>query len=140
MATQITWTDSIGSATLANGKAVPADRFRHWTPEAPEVSSSEVPVGDGITQRFLFRRDYIAAFELPYLKSDKHATALRLKAHLLGGGEITVYVGDQSGHEYDCVLAPGTTPALVFEDATMLEFTFQCAVKHMSQSALVADY
>lgn len=140
MSARIEFTDDIGAATLTNGKGTGPDRFRGWSPDVNDIASSEVPVGDGVTQQFLFRRDYIAALELPFIGAASVTTALRLKAHLNGGGEVTVFLNDQSGHEYDCVVAPGTVATFRLEDPTNFEYVFACVLKHLSASPMVADY
>ena len=140
MASQIAFTDDVGAATLASPIPSPGDRFGEWTPDVIDVASVEVPLGDGVTQQFLHRRDYVVGFVIRNLTSAEHGVALRLKEWLLGGGEVAVTVGDTTGHEYDCVLQPGTVPTLAFVDARMIEFELRLQLKHVTDLPLIADY
>jgi len=140
MSSQIDFTDDVGAATLKSPIPSPGDRFGEWTPGVNEVASLEVPLGDGVTQKFLHRRDYVVSFIIRNLTSAEHSVALRLKQWLLAGGEVAVTVGDTSLHEYDCVLRPGAEPELTFVDPRQIEFEMRLQLKHVTDLPLIADY
>jgi voltage-gated potassium channel Kch len=125
----ITFTDATGTATLNSAWPSPANRFRGWTP-------FEVPFGDaahglGTGRRYLYeyRRDYGATFELPGIANTDLDIAMRLKAHLEGGGLVTLTTNDASSTVYTNIgIAPDTEVEIVFEDRAMLEYTVKLTV------------
>lgn len=139
--TQITFTDSIGAATLANAMPFPGNRFAEWTPRTRPVGESGVAQGTGATTLFVFRTDYGVSFELRHIPSIKVAgvaavdIADRLIVHLLRGGTCSVETGDVDANTYaTCGLMPGTTPELRLDDAGMLEFTLSLSLINLAGS------
>lgn len=141
MPTTITFVDSIGAATLKNGKPTPADRFANWNEDPRPIGESAVRQSDGATMLFLFRRDYGASFELRHIPIAAVGgvrlveIANRLKMHLLEGGTCAVNTGDTSSSSYaTCGLMPGTTPAVVQADPALLEYTFSASLINLAGS------
>jgi hypothetical protein len=140
MATSIAFTDGTGAATLTNGLTAPADRFGNWTPDIALIGPSEVATGTGVTSMWAFRTDYVVSFELDKLPASTQAVALRLKAHLLGGGTCTVTTGDTGGNTYTCRLRPGTSPTITFSDRKRLRYTLALELKNTSAAPLLCEY
>lgn len=139
--TQITFTDSIGAATLTNGHPFPANRFADWTPRTRPIGESAVAQGTGATTLFVFRTDFGVTLELRHISSVKVAgvaaadIADRLIVHLLKGGTCSVETGDVDANTYaTCGLMPGTTPELRLEDTTMLEFALSLSLINLAGS------
>ena len=100
----IAFTDGTGAPTLNNGRTAPANRFKDWTPDAEPIHDVAVPPSTGAIQRWLYRTDYFASFEVDKLPTSMLAVAVRLKLHLMGGGSVTVETGDASDTAYTCTL------------------------------------
>lgn len=121
----ISFTDSTGSATLACSWPSGAPRrFRTWEPFSRPFGEGANRLSSGKLEKFSFRTDYGASFEIAGIANTDVDIALRLQEHLLGGGVCTVTTDDLSSRVYtDCGLAPGTEPELRLEDRQMLEYT-----------------
>jgi hypothetical protein len=138
--TSIAFTDELGAATLTNGKPVPADRFRNWTPDVDPIGPTVPALGTGILFHWNHRTDYLATLELHHIRPAQHAVALRLKEYLQTGGTCTIATGDSAGNTYTCRLAPGTTPTLRQTDPVNVEYVLSLAVKHTASAPLVCLY
>jgi hypothetical protein len=141
VATSISWTDSVGAATLTNGKPVPGDRFRGWTPDNVPVADSQNALADGALHVFEFRSDYIASFELPGIPNTEQALVLRLMQHLRRGGSCSVATGDLGGRTYGtCKLAPGTDPKLSPPDPEFIEYTLSLTLLNTGAASMICIY
>lgn len=138
----IVWTDSTGPAILTT----PIPYLGNWKPDILDVGSSSTLLGSGLVNRFLFRQDYVASFELPYLPMNLEPLLMRLKDWLASGGQITVNTNDNARRSYTCVIWPGDskqgdpkypTWSLVRED---LEYTLQVFIKNVANAPLIAIY
>lgn len=129
------------SATLTNNRPGPAGRFASWTPITKPVGESANRLSDGALAMFAFRTDYGASFQLVGIPVATAAgvrlvdVAVRLVAHLLSGGTVTVDTGDVESNSYaTCGLMPGTTPRLTFSDKRNLEYTLDLSLINLAGS------
>lgn len=141
MATTITFVDSIGAATLKNGKTSPADRFANWTPITTPIGDTAFRLSDQALTRFRTSTSYSASFELRYIPIAAVAgvrlveVADRLRAHLLNGGTCAVNTGDAESSSYaTCGLMPGSAPMLAQASAGPLEYTLSLALINLAAS------
>jgi hypothetical protein len=141
MATTITFTDSVGAATLKNGKTSPADRFANWTPMSRPVGDVGYSLATGAMTRVRVRTDYGASFELRNIPVATVSTvrlvevADRLIAHLLNGGTCAVNTGDASSSAYaTCGLMPGTSPSLQQSNSSLLEYDLSLSLINLAGS------
>jgi len=139
MSATITFNDG-AAATLQSAAASPGDRFGGWLPDVVDVGPRANGLGDGIPYKFVFRTDYVAAFEVRHLTSAEMAVAHRLIRHLTNGGTITVNTDDASTHSYTCRLREGTLPRLTLADAALMEWTLMLQVRNASAAALICEY
>jgi hypothetical protein len=135
MPSKIDWTDAVGAASLSNGKAVPMDRFSSWTPGSEPIGPVEHAVGTGQRYVFPFRTDHTASFEIREIPNTSMALMLRLKEHLLRGGQCSVTTGDTLSSVYaTCSLAPDTRPSIAMTDARELLYTFAVVLLNVAGS------
>lgn len=129
MSASITWTDAEGTSSLATFAGIP-NRFNAWTPDYLPIGPSVVGLGTGQTYNFPFRNDLTVALEISPLVGGDLEKALRLKMHLMSGGQVSVFTTNFMYAAFEtCILAPGTTPELSFTDAQMMEYTFSVVLK-----------
>lgn len=131
----IEWTDSVGLARMTC--LVPV--LNGWTPDVDKIGPRAVSLGTGVTSQFLFRTDYVVSFSFPYVAAIESPQALRLKAHLLAGGTLTVFTGDLAGRTYSCILRPGTEPS-ISQDPENLEFALDLELKNLGGTPFVASW
>lgn len=141
----ISFTDGTGAATLDNGTTAIAggvgSRFASWTPFTRRIGERAVALGTGATYAFTFRIDYGATFTMRDIPASEQAIALRLIRHLLGGGTCTVTTGDTASRTYNnCSIDPEATPALAFQDATFLTYSFDVSVINLSGADMLCTY
>lgn len=141
MTPRITFTDTIGAATLNNGKPGPAARFSNWVPTSNPVGDSVEIDATGQRVMFQIRDDFGATFELRHIPSETASgvsmadVADRLRRHLLMGGTCAIYTEDAASSTYaTCGLAPGSTPQLTMTDARTIEYTLALAVINLAVS------
>jgi hypothetical protein len=126
----VSFTDAGGVVEVSNLKAVPANRFTNWTPDALPIGPSKAGLGTGVIHAFTFREDYLVSFQIVGIPASELDKLLRLQTHLLDGYLVAL----DSDHEMNevfalCSLAPNTEPSIEFSDATNLEYTFSCKLK-----------
>lgn len=142
MSTSIAFTDSIGSATLTNGKPTPADRFTDWTPISPPEESAVHGLGTGTRHQWLFRQDYGASFSLDKIPVAELDVAMRLLRWLATGGSVTVNTGDRIARVYTAKAFPGWTipegPELT--DKRLLEYTLALKLKNTAAVDMLCNY
>lgn len=136
----IAFVDSIGAASLQSPAPAPANRFQNWTADEDVIGDRDVVVGTGASYLFEFRRDYCAAFDLPYLKAAQYAVALRLKEWLIAGGQVTVATADNASTSYTAMLRPGTTPSIQLTDRALMEYTMHVELKNAADAPMTASY
>ena len=126
----ISWTDSLGSAVLANIPGRP-NRFDGWRPDVELIGPSSVRLGSGITDMFEFRRDDVVEFEIANIATEaNYEKMIRLKAHLMRGGGVTLSTGNILASTFaNSILAPGTVPKIDYSDRTTMEYTFRVELK-----------
>lgn len=140
MSTTITFTDTVGAATLRNGKTSPADRFAGWTEMGSPVGDSAHRLSDAVLTMFRERDDFGASFELRMIPVAAVSgvrlveVAARLKYHLLNGGSCTVNTGDTASSSYTCGLYPGSSPSLTQSNPALLEYTLSLQVVNIAGS------
>lgn len=135
MASNIQFTDSIGSATLASSWPTPFDRFRNWVPSSTPIGERAHSMADGRRYQFQFREDHGVRFEIAGIRNTDADIALRLMSHLIGGGLVTVNTGDASSRSYaSCGIAPETEPELTLEDRQLLEYSFALSLINVATS------
>jgi hypothetical protein len=131
----ITFTDGTGTATLNSGWPSPANRFRSYTPDVAPKQDVAHGLGTGRRYAWDYAADiYTATLELPGIVRTDLDIALRLKAHLLSGGLVTLTTNDASSNVYTNVgLAEGSEVTIELEDRAMIEYTFKATF--VSQAA-----
>lgn len=141
MSASIVFTDSIGTATLTNGKPGPAGRFGAWVPDSEDIGDERVVQGTGATVKFVYRTDYMASFELAKIPVETTGgqrlvdIANRLKRWLNSGGTCTVNTGDVESNSYaTCGVAPGTKAKLTLTDRKNLEYTLTLSLVNLAVS------
>jgi len=139
MATSITFTDTIGTATLTNEKPFPGDRFGGWEINTIPIGTAVQRQSDGATSMFVFREDFGASFELRAIPSTRtagvsmHQIADRLRRWLMKGGTCSIATGDAEQNVYPmCGLKGGTTPSLRMSDAANIEYTLALDVVNLA--------
>ena len=129
------------AATLASSWPTPANRFRAWEPFSRPFGEGAAALGSGKRYQWAFRTDYGASFEIAGIANTDVDIALRLMAHLIEGGTITVNTADVNTTSYsNCCLAPETMPELTLEDRAMLEYTLKLTVVNLSGAAMLCEY
>lgn len=91
MAATITFTDSVGAATLT----ALGGRLNNWTPDGIPVDDFAERLGSGAVDTFELRDRGGMTFEVS-IENTQLDTALRLQKHLWRGGTCTVNTGDLS--------------------------------------------
>lgn len=119
----LTWTDALGSATLANGLAVPASRFAAWRP-LPGLVQDEDESLPGVRYTFPFGALYEASFALPLLAHADHPLAVRFMRHALSGATFGVVTDDGAARTYPtCQTVKGAPPTLEMTDRRLRRWT-----------------
>lgn len=148
MATTITFNDG-AAATLTNGQPSPADRFSNWVPQTTPIGDTAVLLANSALVQFKTSTRYGASFELHRIPAATTGgvrpvdIAVRLVAHLLGGGTCAVNTGDVESNSYaTCGLMPGTTPTLTLSDRRMLWYSLALVLVNRAASpvAMVCHY
>lgn len=149
MPAEITFTDTIGPATLRNNRPEPADRFTGWTPDSKPVGTIVYAQARG-RAGVLFRTGdiYSAAFRLPSIRAQVYDgvsmldVADRLRYHLLNGGTCEVDTNDDEGRIYTCALAEGATPSLTLADRVLLEYALDLVLVNVGETpgAMICHY
>jgi hypothetical protein len=105
----ISWTDSVGAASLSPAPAGAGGRFRDWTPIGDDEQDVAVGLGSGDTYAWRYREQHGASFVIPYLQSDQMALMTRLQRHLQGGGTVSIDTDDANNATYaTCRIWPGS--------------------------------
>lgn len=113
MASYLSWTDSEGLATLANGMPAPGDRFNGWTPLTDVIGPDDETLGGGYLEVWEHRSDYGARFRMDHIPTASQGTVLRLLRHLRRAGVVAVYTGDIADRVYPtCQMWKGRQPEL----------------------------
>lgn len=129
MSASITWTDAEGTSSLATFAGIP-NRFNSWTPDFVPIGPTAVGLGTGQTYNFPFRNDLTVALEISPLVGADLELALRLKMHLMSGGQVAVSTTNFMSTAFEtCILAPGTTPQVDFVDPVMMEYAFSVVLR-----------
>lgn len=136
----ISFTDSIGAATLQSPMNAPGNRFANWVPDVQDIGSPEVAVGTGISYLFILRTDYCASFEVPYLTEAQLAVAHRLKRWLMQGGAVTVTTNDNDSNTYTAYLRAGTVPSIELTDRALMEYTMSLELKNSAAAPMTVNY
>lgn len=140
MATSIAFNDG-SAATLSNGLAAPGSRFRNWSPYTMPHGPREHALADGLPYKYVYRTDYAARFELPYIPNTELDVLLRLHRHLERGGQCTVNTGDAGTRQYTAVLAPGAVlqpPELSVP--RLLLYTARFDLLNTAQADMLCEY
>lgn len=133
----ISWTDTIGAATLTNGKLSPADRFHTWTPSDDSVDAAGPSLRTGRLAGGKFRRDGLVSFELRAITGGSLPLLLRLKLHLMKGGSVALASDNVLAARWaTATLAPGTMPQVEFSDRTTLEYTLSVTLREVCMDGL----
>jgi hypothetical protein len=135
----IAFTDGTGAATLTNGKPVPADRFRNWTPDTDTTGPKEEGSGTGDLFVWSFRDNYLVTFDLECIPASSITTLMRLKRWLIGGGAITVNTGDAASRSYTCKMPKGQPPQITY-DPEFKEYTLKLTLRNTAAADLVCEY
>lgn len=126
----VSFTDAGGVVEVSNLKAVPANRFTNWTPDALPIGPAKAGLGTGVIHAFTFREDYLVSFQIVGIPASELDKLLRLQTHLLDGYLVALDSDHEMNEVYAlCSLAPNTEPTIEFSDTTNLEYTFSCKLK-----------
>lgn len=141
----ITFTDGGGAVTFSNGLGSiaggTAGRFRGWTPTQMPVGPAVTALGTGRRYQFAFRTDYGASFAIEEVPVTSLPDALRLQAHLLGGGTVAVYTTDAASRTYSsCCLAPDATVGIEMTDPALLLYTVRLSLINLGGTQMLCDY
>jgi hypothetical protein len=141
----ITFTDAGGTATLDNGLTAIAgglgSRFTGWVPFQRPIGPMATALGTGRGTRFIFRTDYGASFTINELPNTAMATMLRLQAHLLAGGLVTVTTGDAANRTYtNCCLTPDGDVTIEMQDSTLLTYSMSFTLLNLGGAAMLCEY
>ena len=128
------------SATLANGRTAPFDRFWAWTPSRVDIGPRGVPIGTGVTNVWVFRTDHCVSIELRDIPESMHAIALRLIQHLTRGGTATLNAGDPAANTYTVRLRPGSEPSLTVQDEKKPTYLFRVELKNTAAVDILSVY
>lgn len=116
-------------------------RFRSWEPFQRPFGEGSWALGDGRRYQFSFRTDYGASFELPGIPNTDVDIAMRLQAHLLGGGSCAVYTLDANGATYaTCYLAPDSDVTIELEDRQTLEYVVRLSLINAGGARMLCEY
>ncbi len=127
---QLSWIDADGAGVLGNITQIPVNRFDNWVPDVNPIADSEVALGTGIIHTFEYRVDDLVSLEIPLQGPDKLALMLRLKKHLLRGGEVALTADNALAEFFSpSTLAPGTRPEISFADRQTMEYTFSVTLR-----------
>jgi hypothetical protein len=134
----ITFNDGT-SATLDNGMTGVAggvgSRFADWTPFQRPVGPAVTALGTGARYQFAFRTDYGASFTMNDIPNSSMSVMLRLQAHLLGGGTVSVATGDSASRTYaTCCLAPDGAVDITLQDKVELRYSMSFALINIAAS------
>lgn len=149
MASTISFTDTVGAATLSNGKPGNGQRFANWVPVPTPIGPMGMRASDGAITRILLRAQYGCSFELRHIPIKAVSgvrlveVAARLRYHLMNGGTCAVATGDASSSTYaTCGLMPGTEPTLVQANPRTLEYTLSLSLVNLAGSpvAMICRY
>ena len=141
----ITFTDTDGTVTLDNGMTGFAgglgSRFAGWTPYQRPIGPAATALGTGRITRFVFRTDFGASFQMRDIPNTAFGTMLRLQAHLMNGGIITVSTQDVAARTYTNVgMAPDSEVTIEQQDATALLYAMGFTVINLSGAAMICEY
>lgn len=142
----ITFNDGT-SSTLDNGTTAISNgvgsRFADWVPFQRPVGPAVTALGTGARYQYAFRTDYGASFSMTDIPNTSMATMLRLQAHLLGGGTVSIATGDSASRTYTtCCLAPDGDVSIALQDKNLLLYSMSFAVINIasSPSAMLCEY
>jgi hypothetical protein len=142
----ITFNDGT-SATLDNGTTSISDgvgsRFSDWVPFQRPVGPAVTALGTGARYQFAFRTDYGASFSMLDIPNTSMGVMLRLQAHLLGGGTVSVATGDASARTYStCCLAPDGDVTIALQDKSLLLYSMSFVLINIAStpSAMICEY
>jgi hypothetical protein len=98
-------------------------------------------LGTGRPFRFVFRTDYGASFGMREIPNTSMPTMLRLQAHLLIGGLVTVTTGDNASRVYSSAcLAPESDVSIALQDATALLYEMQFTLINLAGAPMLCEY
>jgi hypothetical protein len=98
-------------------------------------------LGTGRVTRFVFRTDFGATFSMRDIPNTAFATMLRLQAHMLAGGIITVTTNDATNRTYNnCAIAPESDVVITQQDATALLYQMDFQVINLSAAQMICEY
>ena len=90
---------------------------------------------------FRFRTDFGASFSIREIPHTSFATMLRLQAHMIAGGVITVTTEDAASRTYtNCVIAPDSEVTIEQQDATALLYQMSFRVINLSAAQMICEY
>lgn len=139
----IQFTDGGGAVTLQSAWPAPANRFASWLPFARPIGEGAHELGTGKRHQFRHRTDYGASLEMRGLVNTDVDLALRLEAHLISGGTVTVNTTDAATRVYTtCCLAPDGEFELSGPDPVTLEYTVRVTLLNIdtTPAAMLCEY
>ena len=135
------------AATLSNGMtgiaAGVGSRFTDWVPFQKPIGAAAVALGTGARSMYTFRTDYGASFAITEIPNTSMSIMLRLQAHLLNGGTVSVSTGDTASRTYPtCCLAPEGEVTITLVDKATLRYsmTFTLINVAVSPTAMICEY
>jgi hypothetical protein len=124
----ITFTDSVGAATIANQAAAPGNRLSNWTPTLNKVADRRFALGTGIAFEYVFREDFLASFTLEGLPATELEKVSRLVRHAQAGNTFVINTMDNSARSYTVRMAEGSEIDVSMTDRTFCEYSLSMTV------------
>jgi hypothetical protein len=137
MASELEFTDTIGTEILTNGYPAPGDRFSAWKTDAPVEGPEAEELGSGTLHKYEFHTKYVASFELRDIPQDQWEVADRLVRHLNRAGTVTVYTGDVADRTYTCQKLKGTNPELGPPDRYTLRRNLKLTLRNTEAAVML---
>lgn len=142
----ITFNDGT-STTLDNGTTGISDgvgsRFSDWVPFQRPVGPAVTALGTGARYQYAFRTDFGASFSMLDIPNTSMSVMLRLQAHLLGGGTVSVATGDSALRTYTtCCLAPEGDVTIALQDKALLLYSMSFVLINIASTpaAMICEY
>jgi hypothetical protein len=138
----VTWTDSVGAATLSLWAPGVGTRVCAYVPRTDPIGQGRTLLATGARRMWVYRTDYTASVELRLLPVSALPLVNRLRAHLLNGGTIALDTGDGT-HTYATLgLAPESDADLRLADPRQRRYTLSFRVLNLAASPtdVVVDY
>lgn len=126
----LSWTDSLGAATLSNLKPDRGSRLADFRPISVGIGDVAHALGDNVRYTFKFSTRYGCTFAITQIPNSELALMDRLALHLDDGGVVTLATEDSASRTYTTLqLVEGAElPHPELTDKALLEYTMRFAL------------